>query len=85
MVTRHVLRHLRTAKITATERQAQEQPINKFSLPGKRKAISTSPMVINNRLSLTAVYSGALLAVSEDISIKGEGDYRIRELGSIWK
>lgn len=42
-------------------------------------------MVINNRLPLIAVHSGALLAVSEDtnISIKGEGDYRIRELGFI--
>jgi hypothetical protein len=52
-------------------------------MPGKRKEISTSPMLINNRLPLIAVYSGALLAVSEDISIKGEGDYRIRELGYI--
>jgi hypothetical protein len=83
-VTRHILRHLRTAKNTATERPALEQPINTVSLPGNVKpSISMLPMVMNNRLPLIAVYSEVLLAVSEDISIKGESHYRISKLGNI--
>lgn len=63
LLTRH-LRHLRAKS------PAQEQPINKVSLPGKRRVISTSPVVINNRPHFFAVYSETLLAASVDISIK---------------
>lgn len=69
LLTRH-LRHLRAAKNTAAKGPAQEQPINKVSLPGKRRVISTSPVVINNRPHFFAVYSETLLAASVDISIK---------------
>jgi hypothetical protein len=70
LLTRHLLRHLRAAQNTGAKNPAQEQPINMASLPGKRKAISTSPVIINNRLHLFAFYSEALLAASVDMAIK---------------
>jgi hypothetical protein len=70
LLTRHLLRHLIAAQNRAAKNPAQEKPLNMVSLPGKRKAISTSPMV-NNTSHLLAVYSEALLAASVDMAIKG--------------
>jgi hypothetical protein len=43
---KHHLHHLRAAQNTAAKSLAQEQPNNVVSLTGKRKAISTTPVMI---------------------------------------